>query len=101
MATSPLRKLGAVGVVSDPSPYDLPPVALSDCNNVIFDEGRIQRAPVFKKLFNSIRSALSYDDSSGSYDSQVNSYESAEGDPTDSVRFVGSYQDPNSGEVAF
>lgn len=101
MATSPLRNLGAVGVVSDPSPYDLPPTALSDCNNVIFDEGRVQRAPVFKNLFNSIRSSLSYDDSTGSYDAQTTSYESAEGDPTDAVRFVGSFQDPNSGEVVF
>ena len=101
MATLPLRNLGAVGVVSDSNSYDLPPNALSDCNNVIFDEGRVQRAPVFKNLFNSIRSSLSYDDSSGSYDSQTNTYESAEGDPTDAVRFVGSYQDPSSGEVVF
>jgi hypothetical protein len=101
MATLPLRNLGAVGVVSDANTYDLPPNALSDCNNVIFDEGRVQRAPVFKNLFNSIRSALSYDDSTGSFDSQTTTYESAEGDPTDAVRFVGSFQDPTAGEVVF
>lgn len=101
MATLPLRNLGAVGVISDANPYDLPPNALSDCNNVIFDEGRVQRAPVFKKLFNSIRSSLAYNASSGSFDSQSFSYETAEGAPTDAVRFVGSFQSPSTGEVVF
>ena len=99
MANLPLRKLGEVGVVTDANPYDLPPNAFSNCNNVIFDEKRVQRSPVFKQVFNSIRSALSYDASVGSYDSQTASYESAEGSPTTDVRFVGSYQDPSTGEV--
>ena len=99
MATRPLRGLGSVGVITDANPYDLPPNALSDCNNVVFDEGRIQRAPIFKSLFNAIRSSLSYDDSVGSYDSQTNSYESAEGAPTSDVRFVASFQDPSTGET--
>jgi len=101
MSTFPLRNLGAVGVISDANPYDLPSNAMSDGNNVIFDEGRVQRAPIFKNLFNAIRSSLPYEDSVGSYDSQTNSYESAEGDPADSVRFVGSFQDPGTGEVVF
>ena len=99
MATRPLRGLGSVGVITDANPYDLPPTALSNCNNVVFDENRIQRAPIFKNLFSAIRSSLSYDASSGSYDSQTNSYESAEGSPTDAVRFVASFQDPSTGEV--
>jgi hypothetical protein len=101
MPTSPLRSLGAVGVITDTNPYDLPNNAFSDCNNVIFEEKRVQRAPVFKQLFSSVRSTLAYDESEGSYDSQVAVYESAEGDPTTSVRFVGSYQDPLIGEVVF
>lgn len=101
MATSPLRSLGAVGVITDTNPYDLPGNAFSDCNNVIFEEKRVQRSPVFKQLFSSVRSSLAYDDSVGSFDSQSAVYESAEGAPTTSVRFVGSYQDPAVGEVVF
>ena len=101
MSTFPLRNLGAIGVIPDANSYDLPPNALSDCNNVIFNEGRVQRAPIFKNLFNAIRSSLAYDASIGSYDSQANTYESAEGDPADAVRFVGSFQDPGTGEVVF
>lgn len=99
MPTLPLRQLGAVGVITDANPYDLPPNAFSNCNNVIFDEKRVQRSPVFKQVFNSVRSTLPYDSSVGSYDSQTSSYESAEGAATDAVRFVASYQDPTSGEV--
>ena len=99
MPNLPLRKLGEVGVVTDANPYDLPPNAFSNCNNVIFDEDRVQRSPVFKQVFNSIRSALSYDASVGSYDVQTTPYESAEGAPATDVRFVASYQDPSTGEV--
>lgn len=101
MPTLPLRSLGAVGVITDTNPYDLPSGAFSDCNNVIFDEKSIQRSPVFKQLFDSVRSPLPYDTSVGSFDSQTASYESAEGSSTDNVRFVGSYQDPAAGEVVF
>lgn len=99
MPTLPLRQLGAVGVITDANPYDLPANAYSNCNNVIFDEKRVQRSPVFKQLFNSVRSTLAYDSSVGSFDSQTASYESSEGAPTNAVRFVSSYQDPSTGEV--
>ena len=99
MPTLPLRQLGAVGVITDANPYDLPTNAFSNCNNVIFDEKRVQRSPVFKKVFSSVRATTSYDDSVGSIDSQTATYESAEGAPTDAVRFVSSYQDPSSGEI--
>lgn len=99
MPTLPLRQLGAVGVITDANPYDLPPNAFSNCNNVIFDEKRVQRSPVFKKVFSSVRSTTSYDAAVGSIDSQTATYESAEGAPTDAVRFVASYQDPSSGEI--
>jgi len=39
MSTFPLRNLGAIGVIPDANSYDLPSNALSDCNNVIFNEG--------------------------------------------------------------
>ena len=99
MANLPVRQLGAVGVIPDANPYDLPSNAFSDCSNVVFDENRIQRSPVFKQLFNVIRSSLSYDSAVGSYDSQTTPYESAEGSPATNVRFVSSYQDPSTGEV--
>lgn len=51
MANLPLRTLGAAGVITDPNPYDLPPNAFSNCSNVMFEEGKVLRAPVFKRLF--------------------------------------------------
>lgn len=99
MANLPVRQLGAVGVIPDANPYDLPPNAFSNCSNVVFDEKRVQRSPVFKQLFPSVRSQLSYDDSTGSYDSQTTSYETAQGSPATNVRYVNSYQDPSTGEV--
>lgn len=101
MPNLPLRKLGAVGVITDANPYDLPANAFSNCNNVVFDEDRIQRSPVFKRIFRSIRSSLAYDSSVGDYDTNTSTYESAEGSPVEDVRFVGSYQDPTAGEVVF
>lgn len=101
MPTLPLRKLGSVGVITDANPYDLPPNAFSACNNVIFDEDRITRAPVFKQLFNPIRSALSYDGSTGDYDTNPNVYDSAQGGSSTLARFVGSYSDASVGEAVF
>jgi hypothetical protein len=88
-------------VITDASPYDLPPNAFSAANNVIFSEGRIQRAPVFKQLFNPIRSTLSYDAATGSYDANSALYNSAEGGSSNASRFVGSYTDPIAGETVF
>lgn len=101
MPTLPLRNLGSVGVVTDANPYDLPPPAFSAANNVIFDDGRIARAPVFKQLFDPIRSALSYDEVATSYDSNTNVYNSASGGSSDAARFVGSYASPALGESVF
>jgi len=101
MANLPLRQLGGAGVITDASPYDLPPNAYSAANNVIFSENRIQRAPVFKQLFNPIRSTLSYDAATGSYDANANLYNSAEGGSSNASRFVGSYTDPSAGETVF
>lgn len=101
MANLPLRQLGGVGVITDAGPYDLPPNAFSAANNVIFSENRIQRAPVFKELFNPIRSALSYDAAVGTYDANPNVYDSAEGGSSNAARFVGAYTDPTAGETVF
>lgn len=101
MANLPLRQLGGVGVITDASPYDLPPNAFSAANNVIFSENRIQRAPVFKELFNPIRSALSYDAATGTFDANPNVYDSAQGGSSNAARFVGSYTDPVAGETVF
>lgn len=102
MATLPLRDLGGVGVVSDANPYDLPSNAFSDGNNVIFDEGRISRAPVFKQLYPAIKSMKSWDDfGATTWESGTTTFESAEGANTTASRFVGSYADPASGETVF
>lgn len=101
MANLPLRTLGEVGVIADANPYDLPLNAYSDCNNVVFNEGRISRAPVFKQLFPAIRSALSWDDATGDWNSDTNTYQAAQGTSPSDARFVGSFADPSEGEVVF
>lgn len=102
MPTVPLRNLGGVGVITDANPYDLPINAFSDGNNVIFDEGRISRAPVFKQLYSAIKSIKSWADfGSATWDSTTTKYEAAEGNNTDSSRFVGSFADPSTGETVF
>lgn len=50
MAIFPLRRLGDLGIIADPNPYDLPPNALSQGNNLRFNDGKISRAPVFKPI---------------------------------------------------
>lgn len=50
MPIFPLRRLGDVGIVTDISPYDLPPNALSQGNNLRFTNGKITRAPGFKTI---------------------------------------------------
>jgi hypothetical protein len=99
MANLPLRDLGAIGVITDANPYNLPPNALSRAVNVIFDENRVQRAPVFKQLFPAIKSALSFDSSEGTMDASTGFFDSAEGTPTTATRFVASYADPSFGET--
>jgi hypothetical protein len=102
MPILPIRELGGVGIVSDANPYDLPVNAFSDGNNVIFDEGRISRAPVFKQLYPAIKSAKTWADfGDTTYAAEVNSFESAEGANTNQSRFVGSFADPTNGETVF
>jgi len=101
MSNLPLRKLGGVGVITDQNPYDLPANAYSACNNVIFSDDRVMRAPVFKQLFNPIRSTLAYNATATTYAGNPNTYSSAEGGSSNASRFVGSYTDPTAGETVF
>ena len=51
MAILPVRDLGAVGVVTDVEPYNLPIQGFSRADNVVFEDGRVARAPIFKSIF--------------------------------------------------
>jgi hypothetical protein len=99
MANVPLRNLGEIGVITDANPYTLPSNAFSRGQNVVFDENRVQRAPLFKQMFPAIRSTLSYNASTGTFDAQAGTYAAAEGGTTSSARFVSSYSDPQFGET--
>ena len=54
MAIIPIRDLGSVGVITDTSPYNIPLNGFSKAFNVRFDEGRVRRAPVFRKIKDSL-----------------------------------------------
>lgn len=101
MATLPIRQLGGVGIVTDTNPYDLPINAFSDGNNVIFDEGRVSRSPVFKQLYPAIKSSKTWADfGTDTWESAGTlAYEAATGEATDASRFVGSFSDPSYGET--
>lgn len=99
MPTLPVRTLGAVGVITDVSPYDLPLNAFSYGVNVIFDEGRVQRAPVFKTLYAAIRSTLSFDDDADTFESAPGTYENTLGGLSSAQRFIGSYANGYSESV--
>lgn len=50
MGNLPVRGLGSQGIITDVNPHDLPPNAFSDGANVVFRDGAVIRAPVFKNL---------------------------------------------------
>lgn len=52
MPTIPIRTLGKIGVISDISPFDLPPEAVSDARNVRFSEGNVTNAHVYREAVN-------------------------------------------------
>ncbi|MDB2513539.1 hypothetical protein N9Y31_03390 [Alphaproteobacteria bacterium] len=54
MAIIPLRDLGGAGVITDVAPYNLPTTGFDKAFNVRFDEGRVSRAPVFRKIKDSL-----------------------------------------------
>lgn len=109
MANLPLRGLGQLGALPDAKPYDLPANAFSKAVNVLFDEGGVQRGPVFKQLFATLTSGVSIDTYGGSYDSASTAIDSSpagagptQGSPvlqSSDARFVGTYADPAVGET--
>jgi hypothetical protein len=50
MVMLPVRDLGATGLITDVSPYNLPLNAYSKAFNVRFDEGKVKRASVFRTI---------------------------------------------------
>ncbi len=48
MANAPMRDVGAIGLVTDRLPHDLPLNAWSDARNVRFSNGRVSRYSAFK-----------------------------------------------------
>lgn len=101
MATLPFRNLGGTGVITDANPYDLPPTAFSKADNVIFDEGRVQRAPVFKTLFDPVLDEVTFDAAVGSFNDSIGTYNSAAGGSVYDSRFIGSYESPTTGKTIF
>lgn len=99
MATLPVRNLGEVGVVTDVNPYDLPGNAFSRADNVIFDDGRVQRCPVFKSIFQPFMDSQDYDTSSGTFNGNANTYNTADGLSYYDLRFISSYATPAGGDV--
>lgn len=54
MAIIPIRNLGQTGVITDNSPYNIPLTGFSAGFNVRFDEGKVLRAPIFRKIADSL-----------------------------------------------
>ena len=100
MANLPVRNLGGVGVVTDVNPFDLPNNAFSDARNVLFDNGKVSRSPVFKKLFPTPTSQLTFAAITTTFATETNTFENASGDPVTDIRFTASYEDPTDGTVA-
>lgn len=50
MANLPIRNLGAVGVVTDTDPFNLPFNAFTRAKNVRFSDGNVERSPIFREV---------------------------------------------------
>jgi hypothetical protein len=101
MANLPVRNLGGVGVITDVSPYDLPPNAFSRAENVLFSKGKVIRSPVYKDLFSVYSSAVSYDDLEETleFNQAEDTYNSIGGSSVFDLRFITSYLTPGETEV--
>lgn len=95
MALLPVRNLGKLGITPDPDPHSLPLNGFSKGTNVIFDEGKVLRAPVFKTLYTDIRDNVTIDSLVGSADSQTGTVEQLLGSLSSSQRFLCSYSTPD------
>ena len=54
MAILPIRDLGAVGVITDTSPYNIPLNSFNVGINVRADEGKITRSAIFRNIKDSL-----------------------------------------------
>ena len=54
MSIIPVRELGRVGLITDVPGYSIPLNAYTRADNVIFDEGQVRRAPIFRKVKDSL-----------------------------------------------
>ena len=54
MAILPIRDLGSVGAITDVAPYNIPINGFTTALNVRFDEGKVRRAPIFRKVKDSL-----------------------------------------------
>ena len=70
-----MRNLSGVGIATDPNPYNLPINGFTSGKNVRFDEGKVKRAPVFRKVKDSLgfnpRGAFGVVGSSASFDTII------------------------------
>lgn len=103
MANLPVRELGKVGALPDSNPYNIPLNGFNDANNVVFREGNITRAPVFKQFYAAVKSSKSWADFGTDTWASASSvtFETAQGGNTNTSRFLGSYSDASNGEVVF
>lgn len=90
MPTIPVRDLGKIGIFPDANPYDLPINAFSDGANILFDEGKVQRAPVFKTLYSALKSNQAYSANTDTFDASTATYENSLA-AASSTRFVSYY----------
>lgn len=56
----PVQFVGKTGLITDQPPYDLPPNFWTDCRNVQFELGGVQRAPSWRTLINFPGSPIPY-----------------------------------------
>ena len=54
MANLPIRGLGAVGVVTDVDPYNLPIGGFTRAKNVRFNEGKVTAGPIYRKVSDAV-----------------------------------------------
>lgn len=56
----PIRGLGTKGIIRDIEPYNLPPDAFSNGNNVRFNDGSVRRAPAFRVIDDAVGASPHY-----------------------------------------
>lgn len=96
----PIRKLGAVGIIPDVDPHDLPPNAFSHGSNVRFAKNKLTRAPVLRSIVPAIKSTVTYDDAPDTYESAAgfyHDYAPLDGEPVQ--RIVGTARSPGLGDT--